>query len=54
MKPSKEELLKLADRLAEYSERGVFTAEHRWQDVVDAVIALRACAAFLHEKCRDG
>jgi hypothetical protein len=42
---SSERLVELAKQLEEFSERGVFTAEHRWQTVVDAAAALRAVAS---------
>lgn len=39
------DLIKLAERLEDFAEKGVFTAEHRWQSVVDAAAALRAVAS---------
>lgn len=45
MRISRPHLLELAAQLEEFSEWGVFTAEHRWQTVVDAAAALRSIVA---------
>jgi len=41
------ELLKLAERLEDFADNGVFTAQRRWQSVVDAAAALRRAALAL-------
>lgn len=43
--PTQDELISIAKRLEDFAEMGVFTAEHRWQTVVDAAAVIRAVAS---------